>query len=195
MELPTPRRLLTSVLLILGLYAVCLPAWFAIDDHYGSVVAWTAEHVGFPAAGVRGFVDNIPGENLSLKYTLPDIRSGGWGRVRQRLLNFPDMPLAIAGALGLTFLSFRKRLIVAMGTLAVLFVCHVGLVVFSARKLGALLARPDLTAVDLNDLLPTAAESANEFGDVSPIITIVTIAVLAALVGRRTDVHRLNQVR
>jgi hypothetical protein len=185
MELPTPRRFLAGVLLTLAAYAALLPVWFALDEHYGTAVAWTAGHVGFRVAGVRGFVDAVPGENLSLRYTLPDARSGGWGRVRQRLLNFPDLPLALAGAIGLTFLSLRRRALVAAGALSVLFVCHVGLVVLSARKLGGILARPEITALELNDLLPTAAESANEFGDVSPIITIVTIALLAALLARR----------
>jgi len=184
-ELPSPRRVLLSLLIFAVLYAALLAVWFKTSERYAGVVSWTATRAAFPIAGVSGSVSSVKAPVVSLVYVLPDVRTGGWARVRQRLLNFPDLPLAIAGGLALYFLAWKRRLLATALTVLVLFLSHVGLVTYSAKRLGDLLARPEITAVQLNDLLPDTAEAMNEYGDVSPVLVFAVLGTAAAVLSRR----------
>jgi hypothetical protein len=183
-ELPPPRRVFLTFLLVVAAYSAALPLWMRALGPYSRVVAWTATTIGFPLVSQKGAVESNPGRSVSLTYILPDPRTGGWGKCRQRLLNFADVPLAVAVSFGLGFLALGRRALAAGAALLFLFLCHVTLVVWSARKLAGFLTRTDLSPAELDPLIGRAAVSANEFGDVSPILGLAVLGLAAALLHR-----------
>lgn len=134
-------------------------------------MARVSTRVAFPAAGLRGAVDGVPGGVVSLNFILPDAR-GGYGRYRQRMLNYVDIPLGLAITLGFLPLAWRRRLPAAAITVLLIFAEHVGLVIWTAGKLGGVMGNPALSRLDVERLLPASVQAIRSWGDVSLLLTL-----------------------
>ena len=177
LERATPKRIVLTLLLALGLYGFMLPLWFAVDAGWARAVAAGASRVGFPLTGLDGSVKLKPAPSVQFEYFLQDPRSGAIARVPQRLLNLPDVPLAIALALSLLMLPWRRRIGLAVVLVAVIFAVHVVLLVVSAHRAASILARTDLPLEAVNEQLSSALNGMNRWGDVS-VVVIVVLALL-----------------
>jgi hypothetical protein len=180
MELPKPRRILLSLVLVVGLYVVLLPAWIKLRAPYARLATAAANHVVFPVLGVDGGVAPQSGRWVKLTYTLAYPRTGGWGRVTQRFLDFGDLPLAVAVALGVGFLNWPRRLLVAAAAIGAVFLIHLGLMGWSGVRLSGLLARSDIPPDRMADVLNASAERATGYGNISTVITLLVVGALAA---------------
>ena len=151
-ERPTTRRVLLSLLTVLGLYALLLPAWWGSKTTYARAAANVAS-VTFPLIGVDGGVTAQPGRWTTLAYNLSYPTTGAFGQCRQRFLDFADLPLALALALGLAVLGFKRRLLVAGLSALAVFLCHVVLIDYTAVRLAGILNNPANTPESLDQLL------------------------------------------
>jgi len=187
MELPKPRRILLSLAVTVGIYVLILPAWIKLRAPYTRLAAAAANRAVFPLLGVDGTVAPLSGRWVKLTYTLAYPKTGGWGRVTQRFLDFGDLPLALAVAAGLWFLDRRRRAAVAAAAVCAVFLIHLGLIGWSGVRLSGLLARSDLPPDRLGDVLNASAERATGYGNISTVITLLVVGILAAAASiRRT---------
>jgi hypothetical protein len=177
-----PHRVFLTLAVLFGLYGFFLPLWFQVARPYARAVASTAQVLGFRAAGLRGGVRLSDGRAVIFQYAFPDARTGKWGTAKQRLLNFPDVPLALALALALPILGWRRRLVVAGLSAGVAFLAHVALVTVSGARAARILADPSLAPAEVDVAIVRALNSANRFGDFSPVgLLVVVLALILAL--------------
>lgn len=176
-ERTAPKQIVLIFLLALGLYSFMLPIWIHVDRFWGRGVASGASTIGMPLTGIDGTVRIKPARTLQFEYFLPDPRSGGTARVPQRLLNVPDVPLAIALTLSLLGLGWRRRLFLASGITALLYLAHISLLTISAGRATALLEQVELSGDELNLQLTRALNGVNQYGDLS-VVAVVVLTVL-----------------
>jgi len=185
MDFASPRRILIALALVAAVYAAALFAWFPARGPYARTVCAAARTVGFPVTGLQGSVRADLDRWVYLTYVLPYPRTGGWGRVRQRFLDFADLPLAAALAAGAVWLGWRRRVATAAAAIGLLFLCHTCLILWSARGLSRILADPALHPADLDGILVAASRQATGFGNISAAVTVIlTLAAALALTPR-----------
>lgn len=184
MESPTPKRVVTWILLALGAYVVLLPLWWQGRTVYARAVCFTETEIVMPAMSFPGSVRVQPRRWTLLIYTLPDARTGGWGQIRQRLLDFSDIPLALALALSCLLLNWRRRCVVGLASVLMLFLCHLGLVTWTAMRLAGVLRATDLPLAVVDRLLHDGAQTATGFGNISTVITLTVVMTLTAVLGQ-----------
>jgi hypothetical protein len=184
MEVPSLRRIVMSFVLIAALYAAFLAGWMRVRGTYARAVAATATHQVFPLLGMEGGVQVRPGAWIQLDYTVPDKRTGEWGRMPQRFLDFSDIPLAAAASLGLLILGWRRRLIVLGGSVVLVALCHLSLIVWSAHRFQEILGQPDLDPGAVEGLMTQASTQVTGFGNLSSVVTLFLVGVLTAALGR-----------
>lgn len=179
MALRNPHRVFLTLAVLFGLYGFFLPLWLHVARPYARAVAATAQSVGFAATGLTGGVRLIDARAITFQYVFPDARTGKWGSAKQRLLNFPDVPLALALAIALPILGWRRRLVVAGLSALVAFVAHVALVTVSGGRAARILADPSLAPAEVDAAITGALSSANRFGDFSPVGLLVVVLALS----------------
>ena len=185
-ERTAPKQIVLILLLALGIYGFMLPIWIHVDTTWGKGVAAGATAIGMPLTGVAGSVRLKPGRSVQFEYFLPDPRTGSTARVPQRLLNLPDVPLALALSLSLLGLGWRRRLLLAAVVTALLYLIHMALLTMSAHRARALLARTELPGEELNRLLAAAMNGMNQYGDLS-VVAVVVLTTVGWLVLRRAS--------
>ncbi len=179
MEFPTTRRVLLSLGVIALVYALLLPVWLGARMPYAAGVAAAANHVAFPATGLEGTVKATRSEWVSLTYTLPYPPTGGWGQCRQRFLDFADLPLALAVAAGLGFLGWRRRMVAGLAGALGVFVCHLGLVTWTAHRLTRVLGDPTIPVGNLDQVLHETAREVTGYGNISAVVTLGMVVGVA----------------
>jgi len=80
--------------------------------------------------------------------------------------------LGIALSLSLLGLAWRRRLLLASGITALLYVIHVALLTISAHRAAALLARTELSGENLNQQLAAAMNGMNLYGDLLVVVVV-----------------------
>lgn len=132
-----------------------------------------ATGAAFPLARIDGSVtvERSPRAIIFL-YRLVHRAGREVSQVRQRFLNAPDVPLALATALALGFLSLRRRFVAAALTLALLFLAHVALVAWTAADLQAIVVRDEMSVAQKHVTLPMVARRLEAWGDTSPILVL-----------------------
>lgn len=183
---PKPRAVFLTILLALTFYGALLPVWLAAREPYACLVTRTATAL-LPLFGIHGSVTASAHTSISLTYVLEDPRTGGWGGVKQRHLNVPDLPLAIALAGSLFFLPWRRRLLVLLESVLFLFLLHLSLVVATAIRLSAHLQNLGLSGAELESKLYRSAEAIAAYRDVAPGVVVVIVGLLAALTGGKSS--------
>lgn len=180
-RLPDRRAFGTAIGLGLLAYLAALALWFPLRAHYAGAVAAVATRAAFPLARIDGSVtvERSPRAIVFL-YRLVDRAEREVSQVRQRFLNAPDVPLAVAAALALGFLSLRRRLVAAALTLALLFLAHVTLVAWTAADLQAIVVRNEMSVAEKHATLPVVARRLEAWGDTSPIL-VLGVALLVGL--------------
>jgi len=184
MGFPQRRTIVLAVLVTLATYALLLPAWMQWRGAYGRGVAAAATAVVLPLLDVEGGVSSEASASVATVYTLRYARTGGWGRVNQRLLNVPDLPLVLAGAVGAVFIPWRRRAILAVAGTVVVFLIHLGLIGTTALRLAAPLLDPALDPSRLDDLLYQRAEQIGAYRDVAPVVVLSVVALLSWALSR-----------
>lgn len=179
MALRNPHRIFLTLVILFGLYGFFLPLWLHVARPYARAVAATAQSVGFATTGLTGGVRLVDDRSIIFQYVFPDARTGKWGSAKQRLLNFPDVPLALALAIALPLLGWRRRLVVAGLSALVAFVAHVALVTVSGARAARILADPSLAPAEVDTAISGALNSANRFGDFSPVGLLVVVLALS----------------
>jgi hypothetical protein len=185
MEIPSFRRILMSFGLIVVLYVVFLAGWLHLRVDYARGLASVATHHVFPLIGMEGGVTIRANRWIDLIYTVPDGRTGEWGAMAQRFLDFSDVALAAAASLGLLILGWRRRLMVLVGAVLMVSICHLGLIVWSACRFREILARPDLDVGTLDHLMVEASTQVTGFGNISSVVTLGIVGFLTALLVQR----------
>lgn len=170
-----PDRRAFGAALALGFlaYLAALACWFPLRTHYAGAVAAVATGAAFPLARIDGSVtvERSPRAIIFL-YRLVHRAGREVSQVRQRFLNAPDVPLALATALALGFLSLRRRFVAAALTLALLFLAHVALVAWTAADLQAIVVRDEMSVAQKHVTLPMVARRLEAWGDTSPILVL-----------------------
>lgn len=185
MDYTLAKRIIVSALLTVAIYGIALPMWMSARGAYATGVAATASGVGFPALGLDGGVRARRGRWITLTYTLPDARTSKWASVNQRFLDFSDIPLAVAASLGLMFLRWRRRLVVALASSALVWLCHLCLVLFCAVSLSKTLQRTDLGLQEMDGLVQDIVWRGTGYGNVSTAVVFGVVGVLTAVMSRR----------
>ncbi|HEX7878359.1 MAG TPA: hypothetical protein VF720_03065 [Candidatus Eisenbacteria bacterium] len=192
MERTAPTRIILTFLLALGLYGFMLPLWLSVESFWARGVAAGASRLAMPTTGQPGSVQLKPGRSIHFEYLLPDPRTGGTARVPQRLLNLPDVPLGIALSLSLLGLAWRRRVVLAAGITAILYLVHVVLLTVSAHRAAALLRQTGLDLTELNRRLSESLNGMNRYGDLSVILVVALAVVGWALLGGRRAVPAIR---
>ena len=186
------RAILISLLTVVVIYAVSLAAWMAVRTPY-ALAAAKAVTLLYPVAGLRGGVSAEPERLTTVVYILQNPRTGGWARVRQRFLDFSDIPLAVAVGLGLPFLSWRRRVAATAVACLTVFACHVGLMLWSAGRLADCLADPAIDRAALDAALYEVSNQATGYGNISAVVTLILAAAASALLFPRAGAPAATQ--
>jgi hypothetical protein len=174
LEFPRQKAIILAFILILVLYLLLLPVWMRMQMPYGRLVAAVSSLI-LSGSGVGSVHMTSHGTTT---YILRDPQSGGWGRINQRLLSVPDLPLAIAVTLGMTFLTWTRRSMLALAAILCLFLIHIALTCVTAFRLHGVLAGPRLSSSELDGKLHGTAEAVGSYRDIAPIAVLFLIVLL-----------------
>lgn len=184
MDVPKARRALLGIGFTLVAYVVLVPVWLHLREPYGRAVTAVTTRVALPLMGVPGSVETRMDRSVVTVYTLRYARTEGWGQVQQRLLNVPDLPLALAAAIGLSFLSWRRRALVAATATATIFALHVMLATVTALRLASILNDPNVDPGGLDERLHRSAEQVGAYRDIAPVAVLLLVGLIAYAVAR-----------
>jgi len=176
MEFLKPKAVLISASVVLGAYAALVPLWMLTRFEYSHLVSRIATGACLPILHLEGSVKATGGKWIILVYTLRDHFRGNWAQIPQRFFDFGDLPLALALSTGLLFLSLRRRLFVAIGSMLTLFVCHIILISLTAIRMATLLDAAEAPGASLETRLHQVASYATRFGNVATVFTLLVVA-------------------